>query len=187
MLPVRSCLRAACILFAMSASAANRVVGRLARIEEFSDVPTAIAKDIAARGCRIPQVAGIPKLHNVITGEFKMRGQKDWAVLCLTANHESRVIVYWNGMPAAPYQFASMDETITPSKNGYYRLLAVANEVFIRGHSSRAESPMPKIIDHHGIEDGISEGLCRPLPSQRSMAKARRRRLGLPTRARTCN
>ena len=112
-----------------------------------------------SRGCRIPQVKGVPEKHNIIQGRFKKQGKGDWAVLCLRGN-TSTILVYWNGSPEGPAQLAPMDETITPSKNGYYRILQAVSEKFIRSHYEPSASdmdPLPSILDHDGIEDGIFE------------------------------
>jgi hypothetical protein len=135
------------------------VIGRLAPVGDFPKLPVGIAQDLMNRGCRIPQVKGVSDRHNVIQGQFKKPGQRDWAVLCLQRN-TSAILVYWNGSAQGPAQLAPMDETITPSKNGYYRILQVVGQKFIRSHYDASASdldPLPHILDHDGIDDGISE------------------------------
>ena len=137
----------------------GRVIGRLAAVSDFPELPTEIAQDAANRGCQIPQVKGVTARHNVIKGAFEKPGQRDWAVLCLQKN-TSTILVYWNGSAKNPAQLAPLDETITPSKNGYYRILQVAGEKFIRGHydaSATDLDPLPKTLEHDGIDDGIFE------------------------------
>ena len=97
--------------------------------------------------------------HNVIKGAFEKPGQRDWAVLCLQKN-TSMILVYWNGSTRNPAQLAPLDETIAPSKNGYYRVLQAASGKFIRSHydaSATDLDPLPKTLDHDGIDDGIFE------------------------------
>jgi hypothetical protein len=137
----------------------EHVIGRLAPISDFPELPAGIAQDLRNRGCRIPQVKGIPKQRNVIQGQFKKTGQRDWAALCLQGD-TSTILVYWNGSAERPARLAAMDETITPSKNGYYRVVQVVSEKFIGSHyeSSASEmDPLPGILDHDGIDDGIFE------------------------------
>jgi hypothetical protein len=141
------------------ASQGSRVIGRLAPVSDFPELPTEIAQDVATRGCQIPQVKGVTARHNVVKGAFEKPGQRDWGVLCLQ-NNTSTILVYWNGSAKNPAQFAPLDETITPSKNGYYRILQVAGEKFIRSHydaSATDLDPLPKTLDHDGIDDGIFE------------------------------
>ena len=75
----------------------------------------------------------------------------------------STILVYWGGSAKSPVQLAPRDETITPSKNGYYRILRVVDGKFIRDHylSGRGGVPSPpqppRIIDHQGIDGGIYE------------------------------
>ena len=135
------------------------MIGRVAPVGDLPKLPVAIAQDLGNRGCRIPQVKGVQKQRNVIQGQFKKAGQRDWAVLCLQG-HTSTILVYWNGSAKGPAQLAPMDETITPSKNGYYRVLQVVGDKFIRSHYDAAASdmdPLPSILDHAGIDDGIFE------------------------------
>ena len=94
-------------------------------------VDSSLMKDLTNRGCRIPQVPGVSKRHNVIQVEFAKSGQHDWTVVCVQKN-TSTVFVYWNWAARNPAQFAPLDETITPSKNGYYRILGVVGEKIIR-------------------------------------------------------
>jgi hypothetical protein len=141
------------------AAQGRSVVGRLAPVGDFPELPTGIAQDVANRGCQIPQVKGVSARHNVIKGAFEKPGQRDWAVLCLQKN-TSTILVYWKGAAKNPAQLAPLDETITPSKNGYYRILQVAGEKFIRSHYEASASdldPLPKTLDHDGIDDGIFE------------------------------
>ena len=137
----------------------DRVIGGLAPVSDFPKLPAGIAKDLMNRGCRIPQVKGVREQRNVLQGQFKKAGQRDWAVLCLQGN-TSTILVYWNGSAEGPAQLAPMDETITPSKNGYYRILRVVGEKYIRGHYGASASemdPLPKILDSDAIDDGIFE------------------------------
>jgi hypothetical protein len=150
---------------ALAGAQTDRVIGRLAPVSDFPELPADIAQDLTNRGCRIPQVKGVPKRHNVIRGEFEKPGQRDWAVLCLRKN-TSTILVYWNGSAKNPAQLAPLDETITPSKNGYYRILRVVGEKFIRSHYDASVDvdplisgmdPLPTVLDHDAIDDGIFE------------------------------
>jgi hypothetical protein len=140
-----------------AAPAQDRVIGRPAQIREFPQLPASVAQDLIKHGCRIPQVEGLSQPHNAIQGAFKRRGQRDWAVLCLRRN-TSKILVYWNGSASKPAELAPMDETINPSKDGYYRILRVVGAEFVRRHYAPDMSPKPPaVIDHDAIDDGIFE------------------------------
>jgi len=140
----------------------GRVIGRLAPVSDFPELPVDVAQDLTHRGCRIPQVEDVSERHNVVQGQFERHGQHDWAVLCLQGS-TSTILVYWNGSAMSPAQLAPRDETIAPSKRGYYRILHVVDGKFIRDHylSGRGGVPSPpkppSVIDHDGIDDGIYE------------------------------
>jgi hypothetical protein len=146
------------IMTVLSAGAqSDHAVGRLAPLSDFPELPAAIAHDLANRGCRIPQVEGVPKRHNVIRGEFEKPRQRDWAALCLQRN-TSIIFVYWNGSAKSPTPLAPLDETMSASKRGYSRILHVAGGKFIRNHYNPSASdldPLPKVLDHDGIDVGI--------------------------------
>jgi hypothetical protein len=99
----------------------------------------------------------------VLQGEFSKRGQYDWAVLCLeedgaTHRQTSTILIYRHGSAGEPERLAPMDETITPSKNAYYRILRVVGKQFIRRHYQPGLSAKPpSVIDHDGIDDEMFE------------------------------
>jgi hypothetical protein len=157
--PRSAFLGIAILTTAWAAAQTNRPAGRLAPVSEFSELPAAIAQDLTSRGCRIPQVDGVSKRHNVVRGQFEKPGQLDWAALCLQGN-TSIILVYWNGSAKSATPLFPLDETITDSKRGYFRILHVAGAKFIRSHYDASASEMdtlPKVLDHEGIEDGIFE------------------------------
>src|SRR5947208_454932 len=49
----------------------------------FRDLPARVRMQITADGCLVPQLGGIssPSPHNVVSGQFVVRGQLDWAIL----------------------------------------------------------------------------------------------------------
>jgi hypothetical protein len=55
----------ALVAIPVSVAEADRVIGRLATVSEFPELPASVAQDLSGRGCRIPQVKGISKRHNV--------------------------------------------------------------------------------------------------------------------------
>jgi hypothetical protein len=104
-------------------------------------------------------VIGIAGLHNVIRGEFHHHGQRDWAVLCLR-NNTSTILIYADDTRPNPTELGPMEETLTSSKRGYYRIIRTATPEFIRAHydgSASGADRLPKLLDHDGIDDGIFE------------------------------
>jgi len=89
--------------------------GRLRAVTDFPSLPAKIAKDVANRGCKIPQVQGVSGPHNAVRGRFTTAESRDWAVLCLKGNM-SVILVYSNGLAKNPAELAPSDETITPSR-----------------------------------------------------------------------
>src|ERR1700704_2200500 len=59
---------------------------------------------------------------------------------CVCKENTSTIFVYWDWAARNPAQFAPLDETIPPSKNGYYRILRVVGEKFVRGHCDASAS-----------------------------------------------
>jgi hypothetical protein len=105
------------------------------------------------------QIKDVPERHNIMRGEFKKPGQRDLALL-RPQEHSSIIFVYWNESAKNPTPLALLNETLTPSKRGSFRILHVAGEKFIRSHhdaSAPGMDPLPKVLDHDGIDDGIFE------------------------------
>jgi hypothetical protein len=61
----------------------------------FTILPPTIRRALETRSCTIPQAYDNGALHNVISGEFIKKGQKDWAVLC-SRNGSSSILIFWN-------------------------------------------------------------------------------------------
>ena len=148
-----------CFLALLPCGLRAQSAGRLASVSEFPELPRAIAQDAANRGCRIPQAGGVAKPHNVIQGEFRKKGERNWALLCLIGNG-STILVYWDESGKNPVLLMPLDETITPYKNGYYRILEAVDADFLRKHydpSAADFDRLPDTLDHQGIDDGIYE------------------------------
>ena len=84
------------ILFAVFSIRGKDSVKRLLP-GDFKQLPTSVVKNLERRGCRIPQSYGVKKKHNVISGNFFRRGQKDWAVLC-SRKGVSSILIFPNGL-----------------------------------------------------------------------------------------
>lgn len=69
-------------------------------ISDFTQLPPPVAKELTRRNCTIPQVGYGKHLDknfsNIISGEFKKKGQTDWAALC-SVDKKSVILVFWDG------------------------------------------------------------------------------------------
>src|SRR5258707_11581560 len=61
----------------------------------FHMLPKRIIKVLERGGYEIPQSWADTLPHNVISGEFRKKGQQDWAVLA-SKNHQTSIIIFWN-------------------------------------------------------------------------------------------
>ena len=127
----------------------------------FSQLPSAIVRELEARKCGIPQVSSTGKPHNVIRGEFAKRGQSDWAVLC-SVNGVSSILVFWNGSEANVAELAkSADRNflqgITSTELGYSRGIGPVGRDVVLRRSLAIGGPAPALMDHQGIDDAFME------------------------------
>ena len=67
----------------------------------FSELPEHIVAELQSRQCTIPQIYDDPEPHNVISGEFKEKGQTDWAVLC-SKDLISSILIFLERLSAKP-------------------------------------------------------------------------------------
>lgn len=140
---------------------ANENIVRLAPAE-FSQLPKPIIDDLTKRQCKIPQSYFYDDKHNVVQGEFKNKGQKDWAVLC-SVNKLSSIYVYWNGSPdnvsiievRADFDFL---QTIDgDGKIGFSRIIGSVGAKYIYDHYRSYGGVKPPDITHDGINDAFAE------------------------------
>jgi hypothetical protein len=55
---------------------------RLLPVASFPQIPAAVANELDARGCMVPQTYEANGPENVISGSFEKQGSDDWAALC---------------------------------------------------------------------------------------------------------
>ena len=139
---------------------ADRQTIRLAP-SEFSQLPKEVIKDLEKRKCTIPQSFGISEIHNVIQGEFKRKGQKDWAILC-SQKRISSILIYWDGSIKNISKIAAADDkgflqTIGKEKIGFSRIIDAVDERYIYEHYKAYGGPKPPKITHDGINDAFAE------------------------------
>jgi hypothetical protein len=127
----------------------------------FPELPGKVVRELARRGCGIPQEAFTKKPHNVIRGEFAKPGQTDWAVLC-SVRGASSILVFWNGSEKNPAEIAPLQDRIFlqglgGDRIGYSRGISAAGRDFIMRHYRAYGGPKPPPIDHQGIDDAFIE------------------------------
>lgn len=80
---------------------------RLLPPTSFPDLPPAVASQLSARRCLIPQTFEARLPENVIHGSFAKKGSSDWGVLC-SVHGETSLLVFFEGNPAQPYLVVTM-------------------------------------------------------------------------------
>jgi hypothetical protein len=123
--------------------------------DQLRGVPTNIVIELKRLNCLIPQ--GILDHTNAIEGEFALKGQKDWAVLCST-NEKSHIHIFWGGPNKCPSAFAERSDKyyFYKQSNGdweYYRGLGKVGKKFIVEHYKAYGGPKPPPITHDAIDD----------------------------------
>lgn len=120
----------------------------------FPQLPAAFAKELEGRACSIPQTMLDAEPHNVISGEFAKKGQKDWAAICYREG-KSAIHVFWGGpakcpadLPRGREEFRTNDEPVE-----YPFAIKAVGRDFILEHYRGYGGPRPPPIDHHGIDD----------------------------------
>lgn len=122
----------------------------------FSQLPRSIVRYLQSRRCRIPQYWLNRAPHNVISGAFARRGQRDWAVLCYASGYSS-VLVFWKGSVGAVAEIARVKEE---DRDGYGRAISAVGRDYIVSHYEaykQPDTPKPPTIRHQGIDVGIME------------------------------
>lgn len=137
---------------------AAREISRLSP-SEFKELPAPIMKQLESRGCTIPQSAEFSAPHNVITGEFARKAQKDWAVLCSTQG-KSTILVFWGGPAKCFAELASAKDRdylqgIGDGRTGYSRKISPLGAKQVFAHSELHGGPKPPPPDHQGIDDAF--------------------------------
>lgn len=125
----------------------------------FTELPTAVVKQLQVQGCMIPQVFDASTPHNVIRGQFAKKGQDDWAVLC-SKNGKSSILVFW-AKPSqcstglAPAEDRSFLQEVGEGKMGYSRVIAAVDQAYLQEHYKRYAGPKLPPLDHQGINDAF--------------------------------
>ena len=130
--------------------------------QSFHQLPRIIIRNLQNRGCTIPQEFGNSEPHNVVSGEFITRGQRDWAVLC-SRKRSSSILVFWSGSvrkvsAIAPSPDIGFLQTIDGGGSiGFSRAIGAVGRDYILKHYHEYGGPKPPKIDHEGINDAYVE------------------------------
>jgi hypothetical protein len=140
--------------------AAEREIVRLP-IDEFPELPLAVANVLRAKRCTIPQSYDFgEKKHNVIRGEFFRRGEEGWAVLC-SVGGSSSILVFRSEQDPQPDELGKAEDfgylqTQGGEKIGFSRIITAVDREYIVRHYEAYDGPKPPPIDHHGIDDAFA-------------------------------
>jgi hypothetical protein len=137
-------------------SEANKQIVRL-KPAAFHELPSAIAEKLKALKCTVPQTYDTSKPHNVISGSFAEKNQKDWAVLC-SRDGVSVILIFWGGTARCPSEIArSLEKNwlqgIGNNKIGFSRAIGPASKKVILEYQRVYGGPTPPPTSHQGIDD----------------------------------
>jgi hypothetical protein len=145
---MRKLLVLLCLLSVMIARAADssKTIRRL-RVENYPELPSAVAAVLQSRHCTIPQPNQKGPARNVIRGEFFGKGQKGWAVLC-SGGGKSSILVFRNNYDGHPDEIAESpdDRFLIETWQGetvYSREISAADQKFILRHYRAYGGPKP--------------------------------------------
>lgn len=129
---------------------------RLLPLSSFPQLPAAIAGELKAKGCMIPQTYEAHGPENVIRGSFEKQGSDDWAVLCSVAK-TTTLYVFFGSNPSEPIALRHQADTDWLGHDW------ASNPSFDYGSawgiSAMPADAMPRKdqLDHDGIEDAFVE------------------------------
>lgn len=126
----------------------------------FPSIPKMIRDELARRKCSIPQPYGAKGLINIIQGELKEKGQKDWAALCSVSGRSS-ILIFWNGSINDIREInTSSDESwlqrLGNGNIGYSRWIQIAEPSMITTYLLNQYVPDFQ-VSHDGLEDLFAE------------------------------
>lgn len=130
--------------------------------EEFPELSDEIIKNLQKRKCTIPQTWHNKTPHNVVSGEFKKKGQTDWAILC-SINKISSILVFWNKSTEKVAEIAKSDDSgffqvvEGNGEMGFSREIGKVDKKYIIDHYNSYGGTNPPPIDHEGINDAEVE------------------------------
>ena len=124
---------------------------------DFRQLPSAVRRNLNARGCTVPQYPQAAAPHNVLTGSFTARGSRDWAVLC-SVKGVSRILVYRGGSTKRVDSLAVLPDAqfMQRTSSGvveFSRRIGTATPKNIVDHAAANGIPKPPKLAYDGIDD----------------------------------
>jgi len=123
----------------------------------FSTLPQAVSSYLVRRGCTIPQSDYFDRPHNVIRGQFMIRGRTDWAILC-SRGGTSTILLFSPGRTAPVAEVGSSEDRNwlqggVGGRTDFSHSISVASPKDIRSRAFGGWLPRP--LDHDGIDDSF--------------------------------
>jgi hypothetical protein len=123
----------------------------------FTDAPKWVRSELERMGCRIPQAVSEPGPHNLISGAFAAKGQKDWAALC-ERDGKFRIVVLWGGpkkcgQPFAESKLISGLQLGATGKAEFSRVIQTASPALMERTWKAHEVEKSVLPRHAAIED----------------------------------
>ena len=123
----------------------------------FKSLPRNIIRYLEKNNYRIPQCWCNGNPHNVVSGSFARKGQRDWAVLA-SRGGTSSVLVFWKGSTRLPGTIQSLPDKLFLQLHRdihmqYNRLIKTVGKDFVERHAVWYGCTKPPLIDHSGITD----------------------------------
>jgi hypothetical protein len=118
-------------------------------------LPTHVTRELERLNCLVPQ--GIGNHTNAIEGEYAVKGQKDWAVLC-SVSGKAHIHISWGGSKKCSNIIAERSDADYLYKQSnsdweYYRGIGKVGKKFIIRHYEAYGGPTPPPITHDAIDD----------------------------------
>ena len=126
----------------------------------FAQLPDGVRRDLAARGCWIPQPWHARVPQNVVRGAFTAAGRREWAVMC-SVHDTSQILIYRSGLAHTARVVDSLEraadshwvEEMDDGQRGYSRLLRTLPPRQVRlWHEDLDGYPIPQPVDHDALE-----------------------------------
>jgi hypothetical protein len=147
------------ILLAAAAESSDGAAIKRLPPSAFPALPRAMSRYLTRRKCTIPQSAYGEGRHNVIRGQFMVRGRSDWAVLC-SRDGTSTILVFAPGR-AKPIAEVGWSEDVHYLQGGvggrpdFSHSISVATRKKILSYRRAFGGWLPRPLDHEGIDDSF--------------------------------
>lgn len=146
---------------ALAAVAGSPEVAPIKRLppSAFSVLPRAVSSYLTRRKCTIPQSDYFEQKHNVIRGQFMIRGRMDWAILC-SRNGTSTILIFAPGRTKPVAEIASGEDShyLQGGVGGqpeFSHSISVATRKDILSYRRVFGGWLPRPLDHQGIDDSF--------------------------------